>query len=372
MERARDDGGDDDARRRRPWQSLRARAIGGARRHIRRRCGAGRWRSASARGSPRRRPTSAKTTLVFPASIASNMARALDRSAGNCERHARRHVAGADDLDAAAGEPQPQRAVGLDPVERAGDALARAAVDVERRCRAGARAPATPARRRRDRPRATPRAAARSLPRARARRPAGVIAPSSAAVLRPSIGGAAARLTPKPATTRSPERSSRMPASLASPSIRSLGHLRLKRAVGRGDLDRLDQRQPGGERQRRRGRIAVAQLDHGRAEEIAVERFPRAAVAPAPRVLAQRDQPVALDRQRVGEQVRCWSSRAARRCGCGSEQRSRGVVGHVAERADQQIAERRDEQRGEQDQHAFEAVAALGERAARARRSTSP
>ena len=40
----------------------------------------------------------------------------------------------------------------------------------------------------------------------------------------------------------------------------------------------------------------------GRAEEIAVERFPRAAVAPAPGVLAQRDQPVALDRERIGEQ----------------------------------------------------------------------
>ena len=36
-------------------------------------------------------------------------------------------------------------------------------------------------------------------------------------------------------------------------------------------------------------------MDHGRAEEIAVESFPHPAVASAPIILAQRDEPIALN-----------------------------------------------------------------------------
>jgi hypothetical protein len=43
-------------------------------------------------------------------------------------------------------------------------------------------------------------------------------------------------------------------------------------------------------------------LDDGRTEEIAFDRFPHAALAALPGSLALRDQPVALERERVRQQ----------------------------------------------------------------------
>ena len=204
--------------------------------------------------------TSAKTTLVFPASIASNMARALDRSG---QLRASPEVTSPARMTSTLPPASRSRSApsGSIPSNVPGDALAGAAVDVERRAeRVGARQPRLREGRRvgRSPRREQPREAGREQGREglrgdRCRRARRSCARRSA--------GAAARLTPKPATTRSPERSSRMPASLAPPSSRSLGHLSISAGPGAATSTASISARPAASDKRRRGRIAGAQLD---------------------------------------------------------------------------------------------------------------
>jgi hypothetical protein len=71
-----------------------------------------------------------------------------------------------------------------------------------------------------------------------------------------------------------------------------------------GDVDRLDEGEAGGEGQRRRRRIATAQVDDRAAMEIADCWDPLPALPPAALILLKGDEPVALDRARVRNQVR--------------------------------------------------------------------
>jgi hypothetical protein len=61
------------------------------------------------------------------------------------------------------------------------------------------------------------------------------------------------------------------------------------------DVDGLDQREAGNERKRLWRRIARAQLHKRAAVEVAIDRDPASALAAPPRLLVQRDEPVAFD-----------------------------------------------------------------------------
>ena len=172
-------------------------------------------------------------------------------------------VAGADDLDAAVVEPQPHRAVGLDPVERARRSARPGPLwtssGVPTGCARASQARANAARLGRP-PRR--RARARNSPASMGANACGadrVPASATQSCARRSAG-AAARLTPNPATTRSPDRSSRMPASLASPIIRSLGHLSCSGAPGAAASTASISASPATSASAGAGGSAVAQL----------------------------------------------------------------------------------------------------------------
>ena len=73
--------------------------------------------------------------------------------------------------------------------------------------------------------------------------------------------------------------------------------------TGHGNIDRFDQRQPRGDRQSLRGRVARLKLDQGAAVKIACGRKPGPSLPSPARLLVQRDQPVAFDGLAVGDQV---------------------------------------------------------------------
>jgi hypothetical protein len=175
------------------------------------------------------------------------------------------------------------------------------------------------------------------------------MAPPRWDVERPGRSGAAARLTPKPATTRSPCRSRRIPASLALTITRSFGHFRRSGRPGRR-VHSLDERQSGRKRQGMGRGIALCEPHHRASEEIAGLRHPFAALATLPRSLLERDQPIALDRGFVGQQVRIGRAGALDDSDSAQKQRPSGALGKRPERSDQQIAERRNDDRRERDQ----------------------
>jgi hypothetical protein len=82
--------------------------------------------------------------------------------------------------------------------------------------------------------------------------------------------------------------------------VRPFEHQRL-----RGDrrVDRLDQRKSGDQRESLGGRVRRAELHQRASVEIARRRAPAPALPPLPRLLLERDQPVALVRLDVIEQV---------------------------------------------------------------------
>jgi hypothetical protein len=69
------------------------------------------------------------------------------------------------------------------------------------------------------------------------------------------------------------------------------------------DIDGLDQRESGNQRQRLRRWVVAPQLDERAAVEIALDRNPGPTLAAPAGFLVQRDQPVAFDDTLVGDQV---------------------------------------------------------------------
>jgi hypothetical protein len=87
-----------------------------------------------------------------------------------------------------------------------------------------------------------------------------------------------------------------------------VGPFEQERCARDGGVKRLDQGETAGERKSWCRRIMRLELNEGRAGEIALRRFPRAALAAPALVLGQRDQPVALDRTDIAKQ--CGVGRA--------------------------------------------------------------
>ena len=173
----------------------------------------------------------------------------------------------------------------------------------------------------------------------------------------PSDRGAVARLTPNPTTTRSPLRSSRMPASFALPSSRSFGHLSISGWPGTATSTASISASPAASDSVGAGGIARLQLDQRAAEEIAGFADPRRALAAPARRPAPARPASRLRRRRRRQAV--GVGRAGALDDADAAQKSDPAARSVsaAERADQQIAERRDDQRGEQDQRALDRLA---------------
>ena len=73
-----------------------------------------------------------------------------------------------------------------------------------------------------------------------------------------------------------------------------IGPLEHHRPARHRDVERLDQREAGDERESRRGRIVGAKLDQGAAVEVARRGDPFATLPPLSRVLFQSDEPFAF------------------------------------------------------------------------------
>jgi hypothetical protein len=71
-----------------------------------------------------------------------------------------------------------------------------------------------------------------------------------------------------------------------------------------GDVDCFNQRKARRERQCLRRWVVRAELDERAAGEIARRRDPSASLPAPARILVQRDQPIALDRAVIGNEVR--------------------------------------------------------------------
>lgn len=82
-----------------------------------------------------------------------------------------------------------------------------------------------------------------------------------------------------------------------------VGPFEQQRQVGRGRIERLDQGQPGRERQRLRRRIARGERDERASEEVAALCDPLATLTTLSGGLLERDQPVAFIRGSVGKEV---------------------------------------------------------------------
>jgi len=81
-----------------------------------------------------------------------------------------------------------------------------------------------------------------------------------------------------------------------------IGPFERGRHIGCNDVNCLDQRQPRCQRQRGCRRIARPELDQRRTGEIAVKGMPRPALPALAALLLQRDEPIAFDRQLIGQQ----------------------------------------------------------------------
>lgn len=82
-----------------------------------------------------------------------------------------------------------------------------------------------------------------------------------------------------------------------------VGPFQHQRLARHGEVDRFDQRKTGRERQGLRLRIVGAEVDDRASVEIAARRNPAAPLPSLPRLLLERDQPFALARRRIGDQV---------------------------------------------------------------------
>ena len=82
--------------------------------------------------------------------------------------------------------------------------------------------------------------------------------------------------------------------------VRPLEHHRLR---GHRKINRLGQRQPGGERQALGWRIGGPKPDERASMEIAGSGNPRPALTSLPGMLIKRHQPLALDRLQIGNQI---------------------------------------------------------------------
>ena len=72
---------------------------------------------------------------------------------------------------------------------------------------------------------------------------------------------------------------------------------------GDGNVDRFNQRQGGGDRQRLRRGIAGSELNQRASVEIALDGDPGPALASPSRFLVKRNQPITFDCAAIGDQV---------------------------------------------------------------------
>ena len=163
----------------------------------------------------------------------------------------------------------------------------------------------------------------------------GSIARSRLAVARPSICGRDGEIDPEASDDAIPCPFEQDAGELGVTSMQVVGPFELEVAARRGGIDRFDQRQPGGERERRRAadRLAAARIRVDPAKLPSRDCHSRPC-RPFPDDLPQRDQPVALNRVRIGEQVGIGRASLLDECGFGSKQRRGGLVGERADRAD--------------------------------------
>ena len=207
-------------------------------------------------------------------------------------------------------------------------------------CRADGRARARPGQEAAARWCATAPAGARKLPASNGANACGAIRPGQRRGIRGRAGRALSEIDAEadhdPVAAALEQDAGQLPAEQQH-VVRPFEHQRL---AGDGNVDRFDQGEPGGERERLRRRVAGRE-----ARPACCRRNCRRATThsrpcrPLPACCFERDQPVAFARRSVGNRGRRWSSRSARRCGCGSEERSRGAVGERAQRTDQEIAD---------------------------------
>ena len=209
------------------------------------------------------------------------------------------------------------------------------------------------------------------LPASSGAKASGCMWPSSDATRRSGTSGAAARLTPKPRMTRSPPRSSRMPASFLPASIKSLGHLSINGSSETATSSASIRASPaasesvcaGGSFGRSRTSVLPWKLPAADTHSRPCRPLPASCCN------ATSQSPSAAFS--FGKQVGVGRAGALDDADSSSEERPRRTVGDRAERADQQIAERRHDERGDEDQAALDrlAHACVGRRPAR--RSTS-